>query len=651
MADSQELKKIKKEYGENFMKLCRQLFPTILEEEGKLSEILSNSFANNSRTLYEDIISNNLQDEFQEFIYNNFQNKEEISVTVDKTPYELLEEAGYTLYECNSEEEIQSFKKYYSKNEELCTFKGGRLDSCIVFFAVKNNVDNIKREDFDNPKREDEYGTSVMSIQFNKEGICTVSIKNRYNHTLKDNPDATYGNDLDKIITGLEGSFKELLSERGLKLDTTNKEEFSIPNYVRSNNGKYYKYNFEQNGIYYCPGNIVIEKGEAKKIGDPEKKILIDGFILDLENKKIEKYDEKLKDCFNDYLKDIEKIEILKNREEDIKTILIKKRDIEEQVEINIDKDNQIIEYKDDTIEEVHNNFLFCSKNIRKLQMDNLKNTGDFFMNGKKKLKELLLANVEKIGSFSVQDNETLIYMYVPNLKKVENYSFSNNLNVLEYNFPLLESAGNGCFSECRNLKMFIAQKLRSIGDRCISSNNDLEEVIIPNLEEIKNNCFNKLTKVKSLNINKVKKMGFGCVSRNFSLEDLNIESLEKTDFHCFCYNKALIKLSAPNLVKVANECFLYNDSLEEIYTPKLREINGFCFFKSPLLKKIVIGDTEYIAPQQINKLKSLDLTYLDKKNIFQRKEIFSIKDFFKNILDKVIEKTTTKDRGGKNDE
>ena len=39
MAESKELKRIKKLYGENFMHLCRELFPTLLEQEGLLTEI------------------------------------------------------------------------------------------------------------------------------------------------------------------------------------------------------------------------------------------------------------------------------------------------------------------------------------------------------------------------------------------------------------------------------------------------------------------------------------------------------------------------------------------------------------------------------------------------------------------------------------
>ena len=270
MTRDEELRKIKKVYGEKFMQMCRALFPTILEEEGRLFEILSSSFSNNSKTLYEDIKNRKLEYAFKKFVNTKFGVLEETEVVTDKSPYELLEEAGYDLYECKNEEEIQSFKKYYAKGEALCTFNGGRLNSCVVFFAVKKDVEDIKREDFEEPEREDQYGTSVMGIQFNREGLCTVSIKNRYNHTVI-NPDATHGNNLENIIPGLTQSFKTLLQERGLELDISNCEQFTIPGYVVANDGKYYKYNIELGGTYYCPGNIVIKNNTPHNLGEKEK--------------------------------------------------------------------------------------------------------------------------------------------------------------------------------------------------------------------------------------------------------------------------------------------------------------------------------------------------------------------------------------------
>ena len=45
MSDSKELKRIKKLYGENFMHLCRSLFPTLLEQEGLLTKVLKSLFS------------------------------------------------------------------------------------------------------------------------------------------------------------------------------------------------------------------------------------------------------------------------------------------------------------------------------------------------------------------------------------------------------------------------------------------------------------------------------------------------------------------------------------------------------------------------------------------------------------------------------
>ena len=272
-----DLKLIKKYYGEKMSHLCRDLFPTVLETPGVLYTVLSKKFYPN-KFLYDDIIKYYVVDDFQNLIYdelnisnNKEENEEELNKRIETTQ-ELLSEAGYILYECHSEEDIQKFKKYYAPKEELCTFRGGRLESCHVFFAVKKNVDKIKREDFKEPKREDEYGTSVMSIQFYKSKNSTVSIKNRYNHTVK-NPDATYGNDLDRIITGLTQSFANLLAKRGIKLYLKDKVELKIPNYIEANDGKYYKYNMEINGIYYCPGNIIIDHGEVKKLKQEKERI------------------------------------------------------------------------------------------------------------------------------------------------------------------------------------------------------------------------------------------------------------------------------------------------------------------------------------------------------------------------------------------
>ena len=63
-----DLKIIKKKYGEEMMHLCRDLFPTLLEKEGLLPSLLLHSF-HESHSLAQDIISEQLEYEFKSYIY------------------------------------------------------------------------------------------------------------------------------------------------------------------------------------------------------------------------------------------------------------------------------------------------------------------------------------------------------------------------------------------------------------------------------------------------------------------------------------------------------------------------------------------------------------------------------------------------------
>jgi hypothetical protein len=200
MEEIDDLKKIKKEYGEKMMHLCRELFPTILDKPGDLYKLLSSHFAP-YKGLYSDIVNEHKEYLFKEYLYSFYDVKQE-EVKSYKTVKELLDEAGYELFECKNNEDIQKFRKYYRNDEALCTFRDPhRIDNHYIFFIVKKNVDDIKREDFDDPKREDEYGVSVLDLQFDKGRRQRVSIKSRYNHTVS-NPDATYSNNLEQIIPG-----------------------------------------------------------------------------------------------------------------------------------------------------------------------------------------------------------------------------------------------------------------------------------------------------------------------------------------------------------------------------------------------------------------------------------------------------------------
>lgn len=407
---NEDLKIIKKKYGEKMMKLCRESFPTLLESEGLLSQLMLEHF-DPSHVLYEDIISDELEDEFKDFIYSLIELKK-IKKVVNKNSKELLEEAGYDLYECRTEEEIQNFRKYYQTNEMLCTFEENRLSRCYVFFAVKKSVDDIRREDFKNPQREDLYGTSVISIQFTKNETHTLSIKNRYNHTVN-NPDATFRNNLDNIIEGLTESFSR---DYGM-IQTNPSNDFEIPNYVRANDGRYYKYNYEINNIYYCTNNVIIDNFEAMKL--EHNRLLLDYFILDLQDKIISLYDDTISDCFPGGLKEIQQIWIIKEKES--KKIIIKTN--QEDIIIEIDNDNKIIKYQNDNIEEIKNNFLIYNESLIKIDLPNVTIIGDNFLYFNESLREINLPNVVEIGDCFLYYNKSLKKAKKLNKSKMDYHS------------------------------------------------------------------------------------------------------------------------------------------------------------------------------------------------------------------------------------
>ena len=398
--DTTSLKYLKKHYGEDFAKLCRTLFPTILEEEGVLKDIITSKFGE-SRSLYNDIVSQGLENEFKNFVYDVYEEyKSKILLDVNKTPEELLSEAGYILYpECKTESDIQKFKKYYAKGEELCTFNGGRLNSCRVWFAVKKDVDKIKREDFEKPQRQDKYGTSVISIQFSKDEDNTLSIKNRYNHAVA-NPDATFSNDLENIIPGLTNAFEKTY---GLNINLKNKSnsEFNLLGYVRVNNGKLYRYNVSRyctpNSIFFCENNVFIDQNRNAKKYDKERYIVLDNYLLDLKEKNIVSF--SLLDEKDSFTESIGKIKDIKISVKDGNKDIIITPDSGEDVIIRINDRNQIIGYKNSNVTEISNYFLYYSKTLKELELPKVKKIGKGFLDNNISLTKISLPEVEEIGA------------------------------------------------------------------------------------------------------------------------------------------------------------------------------------------------------------------------------------------------------------
>ena len=525
---NKDLKIIKKKYGEEMMHLCRELFPTLLEQEGLLPKLLHDNFKE-SRSLVKDIIDNNLEEEFKNYIYNQVDVENNYEEVVSKRPEELLKEAGYKLYECHSEEEIQSFKKYYAEGEELCTFRGGRLNRCFVFFAIKENVDEIKRENFPKPQRQDKYGTSVISIQFTRDDSHTLSIKNRYNHTVN-NPDSTFGNNLDNIIPGLTASFDKYYGMHQSHLQNS----FEIPGYVRASDGKYYKYNYEINNIYYCENNVIIDNFEVKEY-PKEQYVILDYFILDLKNKKIQIYlaDMEIEDSFPKTIGTIKDIKI--ENDKDNKNILIKTADSDEvDVIITLDKNNRIITYKNNKVENISNSFLEHNNSLTHIELQNATSIGDSFLNNNRSLTSIELPNATNIGNDFLLSNKLLTSIELPNVTSVGNHFLFNNVSLTSIELPNVTSVGN-LFLHFNNSLISIAlPNATNIGNYFLKYNNSLTSLELPNVTSIGSSFLYKNNSLTHIELPNVTSIGKEFLSNNNKLTNIELPSAEIIgDFFC----------------------------------------------------------------------------------------------------------------------
>ncbi len=513
-----DLKIIKQKFGEQMMRLCRADFQRILETEGLLPQLLEENFCK-SRVLASDIINQGKESEFKAFIYQKVDNifREETTDLNDndKSAVELMAKAGYTLYpECQTEADIQSFRHYYKRadgrptpvyqegyqpesnnGEELCTFRGDRLDTCRVWFAVHKDAEVLNRDDFPEPDRNDKYNKSVISIQFTKDKFSTVSIKSRYNHSVN-NPDNLFNSNLDNIISGLSNAF-----ERDFGVKEKLKREFNdleLENYVRANDGKYYRYNMEINNIYYCPNNIIIDNYNVIKL--PEHQILADSYIVDCKEKTVKAYDIKNEDPFPNELSKFEKINFGEKG-----VVHIKKQD-GGNATIKVNKNNQIIEYADDSIKNCKSKFMSNNTSLKKLTMENVVRCGDEFLYQNRVLEDINLPNLEEVGSFFLNCNEQLTSVVLPRLRKCKDAFLFTNKTIKYINFEKLEKCGDffmcsneeitsfnaGNLQECGNdfftcnnkLHSFSARKLRKCGNRFMRYGLKLEKFEVPSLEE-----------------------------------------------------------------------------------------------------------------------------------------------------------------------
>lgn len=395
---NEDLKYIKEKYGIEMMTLCEELFPQILKIPNLLPQLIESNFAH-SKFLYEDIIKYNQKENFKIYIYGLLEETD-----TDKTPEELFEEAGYTLYKYESINDLRQIAKYYHP------YKIVRKESekKYVFYAVKKNITKMAVP-YRLRHREDECGRSLLCITFTEGSVNNLEIISRYGYGIE-NYNFAYYNNLENIIPGLTKSFEHKYK---LNINQNGKGEFELPGYIKANDGRYYKYNYKSGNTYYCPNNIIIDNFDViTKYLDEERYILIDEYIIDLIEKKVSKYNNSY-DGFTDTLDNIETIHIEKKEDNRILKITCQRKNY---IEIEIDKTNSIIRYKNEKVKTINENFLGNNKTIKILELPNVTKIGDYCLISNNSLESIYAPNLIEVGSGCLKMNNTLKTLILPNL-------------------------------------------------------------------------------------------------------------------------------------------------------------------------------------------------------------------------------------------
>ena len=347
---------------------------------------------------------------------------------VDKDPITLLSEAGYDAFVVENAEQKNSIKKYFRHKERLCTFNDPtRHKDFYIIHAVKRGAENIKPSK--NPERQDEYGTSVISIQIAKTGGF-ISIKNRYNHTV-DNPDNTFNSNPDNIIKGLSRSLQSYFN---VHFYTTS---YTIPRNFEMVNDQFVKFNYEIEDVY-CGPNYYF-RGNCITRLNTDYQVMLDYFVLDTRTgkvmrpvkKKIKRFVRRL-GVLSEYYEDVrdqddwigfdddcayrtfgeifndKKIKVQLNPNNKAEKIIFA-----DNVQIATVNDGKITElYLPNT--EIGNNFLFYNTSLKLLKADNLKKVGKNFLYRNWSLNELYLPKLKRAPIGFLEKNCSIRVLQVP---------------------------------------------------------------------------------------------------------------------------------------------------------------------------------------------------------------------------------------------
>ena len=426
------------------------------------------------------------------------------------------------------------------------------------------------------PNFNDPFSLSHLMIRVNKNSHDVETIS-RYNHgafnekgeyeRIAGQPNATLGNNLDKLVDGLSESlmeYKQLETIGGVPLGE---------NMIVANDGKIYRYNDIKGGVHLGNGFWIDRRGDAHVI-NPGKEKLVGEFLYG---------GGKVKNVTNGESVDIHGLKFTENGVE----FYTGGEEVTETREIEIKGEKKTV--------------------TKKVIKGDAKNVITF--NGDAYL-ETESADAETIGR--VGKLYDVYSIKGDNLTEAGNGFLEDFFWVRRVDFPNLEKAGNNCFNA--TLTEAYLPKLREVGYNCFNRVGGRGVPSLPSLEKVGANFMYSVGLMgEDVNIDfpKLREVG-NFFMKNAQPSVVSLPSLETCGDGFMKGSMRGVTVDLPNLTKAGYEFFGGGFSVQSLDAPKLTDIKGDFMEGNPEIRQQILEQTgkELVMIEDIERIDVNDSTH-----------------------------------------
>ena len=631
---------LKKKFGETAAKTIRSKIPIALDYPTEFVDFITAKIPiKEDVSFIVDKMGDNLDGLFRIAIQKN----SDAADAKGKTPEELSKEAGYVFYRPKTADDILVFKKDFKNvkengvDEVLCTYNKleDRAYKNFIFWLRRSGAETVlhandltqeylkeqsegailwrdyldkkalKKDDgsYDlsniNPRREDPYGTSSMSVQIGRTGgdlpVGTPSIKNRYNHTVL-SPDNTFDSELDNIISGLE---KAIYGIEGVpERKKSNERPPELPDYIQKDNqGRLFKYDRQFNDVYVSK-NGYISNGVLNIIDKSTQKIF-DNYLIDSKNKSATSLTNS-----RQLIPDINKISFDKN------TIKIQS----DKGSLNLELVDGLLDKLSGDITRIEGKFLSFNESLTSIDLPSIKYIGEEFLYFNKSIKSINLPLVEAIGDEFLYYNESLKDIDLPSANVIGDQFLRKNEILENINLPSAVIIGSNFLSDNISIKAIDLPLVQMVGYNFLFDNEILESVNLPNIRAISDSFLTRNKSLKNIDLPLVNIIGNSFLLYNQIIEEVNIPLVKQIGSSFLNENKTLTKIDFPLLKSVESEFLFGNIKLESVNLPLLERIGSEFLKNNESLTTISLPSVKNIGSRfmKFSLLTSIDLPLVE---------------------------------------